>query len=311
MSYHLHRRARHAVARAATLGATAIVAAVLLATSQALPATGWDQGAAEGTVWQLTNGARANNGLRVLQQHGTLVGLARWRSRDMVQRNYFDHYVLGTGQQVFHWYDTNGLSYVWGGENIGWNNGMADADSPIRIHEGFMGSAGHRVNILEPSWTHGGIGAFAADNISFLGNQRSPRFYTELFMQAGSSAPPPPPPGGGGGGGGGGGSTGTLSRPAAPAAAAAPDPTPKHMTVSEPVRPTAKAPLDGAEPVAGRQHPWSSHLVRALPLDAAWPRGDAAAVPAFGGSLRVEAAGATDAGFVVGVLGGVLGFSLD
>ena len=314
------RRTRHAVARAAVLGGTALLGAALLATWQAPSTTGWNRSAAEGTVWQLTNGARANNGLRVLQGHSTLVGLARWRSQDQVQRNYFDHTVAGSGYQVYHWYDTNGLSYRSGGENIGWNNGMSDADSPVKIHEGFMASPGHRVNILNRDWTHGGIGGFAADNVSFLGKIRSPRFYTELFMQAAgsapaapppptTSAPPPPPPSGGGGGGGG--STGTVTRATQPpAAAAAPDPTPKVVSMPAPARPTASAPLDGAAPVQARQHPWSSHAVRALPLNQAWPRGDATAADAAG-SMRVVAASPTDAGFVQGVLGGVIGFSIN
>ncbi len=314
MTDHFPRRARHAVARAALLGSTALLGAALLATWQAPLTTGWNQSGAEGTVWQLTNGARANNGLRVLQGHSTLVGLARWRSQDQVQRNYFDHTVAGSGYQVYHWYDTNGLSYRYGGENIGWNNGMSDADSPVKIHEGFMASPGHRANILNGEWTHGGIGAYAADNVSFLGAIRSPRFYTELFMQALSStpAPPPPtstprPPSSGGGGG----STGTVSRPAAPASpAAAPDPAPKVVSMPTPVRPTPSAPFDGAAPVAARQHGWSAHAVRALPLDAAWPRGDATQ-SAPTGSLRVIAASTSDAGFVQGVLGGVIGFTLN
>ncbi|MEO8246789.1 MAG: CAP domain-containing protein [Chloroflexota bacterium] len=312
MTDQFRRRARHAVARAALLGSTALLGAALLATLQAPLTTGWNQSGAEGTVWQLTNGARANNGLRVLQGHSTLVGLARWRSQDQVQRNYFDHTVAGTGYQVYHWYDTNGLAYRYGGENIGWNNGMSDADSPVKIHEGFMASAGHRANILNRDWTHGGIGAFAADNVSFLGTIRSPRFYTELFMQAVASTPPPPPPStttppppstGGGG------STGTVSRPAAAVAVvAAPDPTPKVVSMPAPVRPSASAPLDGATPAAARQHGWSSHAVRALPFDAAWPRGDAS-LSDLTGSMRVVAT-AADAGFVQGLLGGVIRFTL-
>lgn len=311
MSHPLHRHARSAVLRAASLGTTALLGAALLATWQAPAVTGWNQSSAEGTVWQLTNGARANNGLRVLQGHSTLVGLARWRSQDQVQRNYFDHTVLGTGYQVYHWYDTNGLSYRYGGENIGWNNGMSDAQSPVSIHEGFMASPGHRANILNGDWTHGGIGAYAADNVSFLGKIRSPRFYTELFMQAVSaSAPPPPststppPPQSGGG------SSGTVARATTTTAPASPDPSPKVVAMAAPARPSASAPFDGASPVETRQQAWSSHRVRALPFEAAWPRGHAT-WSALGGSLRVEAAGAGDAGFVRALLAGVTGSSLD
>ena len=219
MTVHRSRTPRHAIARATALAGVALASAVLLASSP-MPATGWNQGAAEATLFQLMNGARVNNGRKAVQQHSTLVSLARWRSKDQVDRNYFDHTILGTGQQVYHWYDLNGLNYRWGGENIGWNNGYSDADSPVAIHQGFMDSPGHRANILEPSFTHGGVGAYAKDNVNFLGKQRSPRFFTELFMES-ASAPPPPPPSGGGGGGGspqpptsGGGGGGTNASPA-------------------------------------------------------------------------------------------------
>ncbi|MEO7869075.1 MAG: CAP domain-containing protein, partial [Candidatus Limnocylindria bacterium] len=184
------RQPRRVVARALGLSGTALLAAALLAWTPQ-PATGWDQSSAEATLWQLLNGARANNGVSPLIQHSTLVSLARWRSQDLVDRDYFNHTVLGTSYQVYHWYDTNGLSYVWGGENIGWNNGYSDADSPIKIHEGFMASSGHYTNIMQPSWTHGGVGAYGADNISWAGEIRSPRLYTELFMQATAAAPAP------------------------------------------------------------------------------------------------------------------------
>lgn len=58
-----------------------------------------DVTAAEATVWQLIQGARANHGLPRLTEHGTLVSIARWRSHDM-----------------------NGLAYSLGRANIGWNN---------------------------------------------------------------------------------------------------------------------------------------------------------------------------------------------
>ncbi len=141
LTVHRSRTPRHAVARATALACVALASAMLLASTPA-PATGWQQGAAEATLFQLMNGARVNNGRRAVQQHGTLVSLARWRSKDQVDRNYFDHTILGTGYQVYHWYDLNGLQYRWGGENIGWNNGYSDADSPVAIHQGFMDSPG-------------------------------------------------------------------------------------------------------------------------------------------------------------------------
>src|SRR3972149_6607872 len=101
-------RQPNVLVRATGLAGTALLAAALLAWSGPATASGWNQSTAEATLWQLLNGARANNGLNVLVQHGTLVSIARWRSQDMVERNYFDHTILGTGYQVYHWDDMNG-----------------------------------------------------------------------------------------------------------------------------------------------------------------------------------------------------------
>jgi uncharacterized protein YkwD len=292
------------------------VAAALLTWAPAT-ATGWNQGSAEATLWQLMNGARVNNGRRAVLQHSTLVSLARWRSKDQVDRNYFSHTVAGTGYEVYHWYDTNGLNYSWGGENIGWNSGYADADSPVAIHEGFMNSTGHRANVLEPSFTHGGVGAYGRDGVNFLGKLRNPRFYTELFMTAASApqpppppppgtpnAPPPPPPPSGGG-----------TTPAAPAAAApAPSSAPAERAyrVDELDAPRASAPMDGSALVATVERDAAAEarraLARAESLDTLF---DAPAEVASAGSpLRVEAASASGGSLVETVLGSLLGFFL-
>jgi uncharacterized protein YkwD len=294
-----------AVSRGVALAGTALMAAALLTWSPQ-PATGWNQVAAEGTLWQLMNGARVNNGLRAVQQHGTLVNLARWRSKDMLDRNYFDHVIAGTGYQVYHWYDTNGLRYTFGGENIGWNNGFTDDESPVKIHEGFMASPGHRANVLQGGFTHGGVGAYAADNINFLGKVRSPRMYTELFMQAASSTAPPPPPSGGGGGGGGGGSggsTGGSSRPAAP-----PTPAPKAFTVDAPTAPTSSQPLDGLTAVAAVSDATPPAAVRAMTWDDPQPSTDDAAPVQTASQLRIQASAATEQGLFETVLGSLIGF---
>lgn len=295
------RQPRRVVARALGLSGTALLAAALLAWTPQ-PATGWDQSSAEATVWQLLNGARVNNGRNPLTQQATLGSLARWRSQDMVDRDYFDHVVLGTGYQVYHWYDTNGLKYVWAGENIGWNNGFSDDDSPVKIHEGFMASDSHRTNMLEPSWTHGGVGAYGADNVNFLGKLRNPRAYTQLFMQAQDAATPPP-------------------APPPPPAATPPPPAPPPPPAVTP-RPTSKPaattaptfnPLPTADPTASptlepTPSPTPSAAV-AEPVDPghlALNGSPVAAVP----SLRVQAAAAEERGIFETVLGSLLGFFL-
>jgi uncharacterized protein YkwD len=298
----------HSIARALGLAGTALMAAALLAGNPE-PATGWNQGAAEATLFQLMNGARVNNGLRAVQQHSTLVSLARWRSKDQVDRNYFDHYIKGTGYQVYHWYDTNGLQYSWGGENIGWNNGYSDADSPVAIHEGFMASPDHRHNVLDPSFTHGGVGAYARDNVMFLGKMRSPRFYTQLFMTAKSSPPPPPPddnspPSGGGGGGG-----SISSSPAAPVAAKH-QRSAKAVHVDDPEAPRASDPMDGPTLVAGAPDASDAPAASTVQRLAAITQEAPIATPQVSTQLRVQAAVAPERGLFETVMGSLLGFVL-
>jgi uncharacterized protein YkwD len=298
----------HVIGRAATLGGVALMAAALLAWTPQ-PATGFNTGAAEATLFQLMNGARVNNGRRAVQQHSTLVSLARWRSKDQVERDYFDHTIKGTGYQVYHWYDLNGLQYSWGGENIGWNNGYSDGDSPVAIHEGFMNSPGHRANILEPSFTHGGVGAYAKDNVMFLGKQRSPRFYTELFMAA--TAAPPPPSGGGGGGSGSGGSTGGGTPAPTQTNPEPKEKQPRNLRVDQPAAPRASEPVDGPTLVAGRaSEQTAAGALRGLAYSSDAPPATTAAASNASGSMRIEAAGSTERGLFETILGSLLGFVL-
>jgi len=306
------RRPRRIIARTLVFGASALLAAGLLSWSPT-STTGWNQGSAEATLWQLMNGARTNNGIAPVQQHGTLVSLARWRSSDMLAKDYFSHTIAGCGCLVYTYYDQNGLQYDWAGENIGWNSGLDDSYSPVRVHERFMASPGHRVNVLDARFTHGGVGAAAADNKMFQGYVQNTRMYTELFLQARTaSAPPPPPSGGGGsGGGGGGGGGGGYTQPVV-AATPKPEPKPKEWSVDAPRRPTSTAGLDGvmttvSEPAAG-------DLTARLTADDALgsprmttPASPAPQVAATGG-MEVTAAATADAGLFDGIVGALLGF---
>src|SRR5687767_2240408 len=120
------RRPRRIIARTLLFGTSALLAAGLLTWSPSAT-TGWNQGSAEATLWQLLNGARTNNGLAPIQQHGTLVGIARWRSTDMITTDYFSHTIPSCGCLVYNYYTQNGVAYLWAGENIGWNSGLDDA----------------------------------------------------------------------------------------------------------------------------------------------------------------------------------------
>ncbi|HSK94937.1 MAG TPA: CAP domain-containing protein [Candidatus Angelobacter sp.] len=331
---HLGPHPRRVTFRTLGLGLSALVAAAALATSPA-PTTGWDRSYAETTLWQLMNGARVNNGLAPLQSHGTLVSLARWRSQDMLDRSYFSHTIPGCGCDVYVYYTSNGVAWDWAGENIAWNSGRTDEYSPVRAHEQFMGSPGHRANVLDHRFTHGGVGAAQKTGL-FLGHNQDTRMYTQLFLQPKSApapapappAPAPPPGSGGGGGGGGGGAAPVQPTAATPAPTPEPEPEPKLVTMSAPSRPTSSAGLDG---VATRISPsaWSvdrgAHLAaeeRAADRAAALattdparrnastvdPAAAAAAADATTVALEVRAADEPEPGLLESIVGAVIGF---
>jgi uncharacterized protein YkwD len=284
----LPRRPRRILTRAMSLGLTSLLSAALLAWTPAL-VSGWNQSGAEAKLWQLVNGDRVNNGVRPIQQNSTLISLARWRSKDMILNDYFSHNIPACGGcMVFHYYDTYGLKYSWGGENIGWNSGFSDTDSPVQINISFMNSAGHRANILEPRFTHGGVGAYGADNLVWQGKLRSPRMYTELFMQAKSTVPPPTP------------------RPV-------PQPTPRP-TVKPAPKPTPKPAVATPKPTA-TPSPTPNLLIGpdASPSPIPTPGADLNPLPAFSSDLtgyRVEAPQPAEKGFFETILSSILGFTL-
>ncbi len=106
----------------------------------------------------LTNRARAAAGLRSLKVDSTLTSVARWRSKDMIVRDYFSHDIPGYGR-VFKKLDSIGYCYKLAGENIGWNT-YPDDQATAEIQRMFMDSPSHRANILGKTWDVIGVGAY-------------------------------------------------------------------------------------------------------------------------------------------------------
>jgi uncharacterized protein YkwD len=126
------------------------------------PVDAWSGGsfssASERALVRLTNRSRAAAGRRSLRIDATLTAIARWRSKDMIRRDYFSHRIPGYGS-VFDKLSAKGYCYRLAGENIGWNNAPDDR-ATARIHEMFMDSSGHRRNVLGRRWDRIGIGAY-------------------------------------------------------------------------------------------------------------------------------------------------------
>ena len=147
----------------------------------------WSQGfnsQSERDLIALTNRSRAAAGLKALKVDSTLTATARWRSKDMITRDYFSHDIPGYGS-VFKKLDAKGYCYHVAGENIGWNT-YPDDLATAAIHKMFMDSTEHRRNILGKAWDVIGVGAYQG-----AGNKK---MWTVLFAdKCGGTAPKPTP----------------------------------------------------------------------------------------------------------------------
>jgi stress response protein SCP2 len=105
-----------------------------------------------GEVVELTNAERARHGLRPLTVDDRLATAAQAHSTDMVRRGFFAH-ESPDGRQVWDRAVAAGYAYRKVAENIA--AGQRTADEVVR---GWMGSPGHRANILDGDLTQIGVG---------------------------------------------------------------------------------------------------------------------------------------------------------
>lgn len=114
--------------------------------------------AMEMDAFDLINDERATEGVEPLVMDADLRAVARAHSEDMVERDFFAHN-NPDGESPFDRIHAAGLEYSAAAENIAWNS---FSDPVATAVDGWMGSAGHRTNILNPVYTHTGMGV--ADN---------------------------------------------------------------------------------------------------------------------------------------------------
>lgn len=112
---------------------------------------------------ELVNSARANAGLAPLAIDVDLSYVARVKSQDMHDNKYFSH-TSPTYGSPFDMMKKFGIQYRSAAENI------ARTSSVESAHNGFMNSEGHRNNIMNPRFTHIGIGIYNG-------------YYTQMFIQ--------------------------------------------------------------------------------------------------------------------------------
>lgn len=97
------------------------------------------------------NEERTKAGVSPLQMDTEVAKVAQIKSQDMVDNNYFSH-TSPTYGSPFDMMKDFDISFKAAGENIAINSTV------IGAHNAFMNSQGHRENILNPNYTHVGIG---------------------------------------------------------------------------------------------------------------------------------------------------------
>lgn len=124
----------------------------------------------EKKVVELVNKERAKEGLEPLKLDDRLSSLARKKSQDMADKNYFSHTspTYGSPFDMMHQFD---FTFRAAGENI-----AAGQRSPEQVVEGWMNSEGHRKNIMNENFTHIGVGYVEGAGPPYG------TYWTQLFM---------------------------------------------------------------------------------------------------------------------------------
>ena len=104
----------------------------------------------------LINEYRVASGLNAMAYEPTLTYIAKLRSQDLMDRNYFSHYTP-EGTTVFNLFKANGIKYKIGGENLG-QAAPAKIGSPEAFLDAWKNSPAHNANMLRNGYNYIGVG---------------------------------------------------------------------------------------------------------------------------------------------------------
>ena len=117
----------------------------------------------EQELFRLINIERVAHGVNPLQWSPALAAASREHSIDMITNNF-----LGHG-------GSDGRGIIWRAMDAGWDGRVSEnvggGHSPSLHLDAIMNSPGHRANLLNPQWTHLGVG-FAADANNMFADPR-------------------------------------------------------------------------------------------------------------------------------------------
>jgi uncharacterized YkwD family protein/spore coat assembly protein SafA len=123
----------------------------------------------ENEVIKLVNKERAARGLQLLSTNWQLSRVARYKSQDMIDKNYFSH-TSPTYGSPFNMMENFGLKFSSAGENIAYGQKTAQ-----EVMNAWMNSPGHRANILSATYTQIGVGAAKKSNGTL--------YWTQMFIK--------------------------------------------------------------------------------------------------------------------------------
>lgn len=106
----------------------------------------------ESQVAVMVNAERSKMGLAPLKLNWQLSRVARYKSQDMIDKNYFAHQSPTYGSP-FDMMKAFGITYMSAGENIAYGQQTATA-----VMTAWMDSAGHKANILSANYSEIGVG---------------------------------------------------------------------------------------------------------------------------------------------------------
>ena len=118
----------------------------------------------ERRIYQLVNQERRKYHLPPLDKDDALVVTARAHSDDMLQRKFFSHDNPDGKAPQDRIAPAYSRTLVRTGENIWGGHGYDYSDSKLMarvIMDSWMTSPGHRANLLNPNYTHLGVGVSA------------------------------------------------------------------------------------------------------------------------------------------------------
>lgn len=125
--------------------------------------------ALENEVIRLVNIERSKKGLMALKTNWQISRIARYKSQDMINKNYFDHYSPTYGSP-FNMMESFSVKFSAAGENIAMGQ-----RTPSEVMNGWMNSPGHRANILSAAYSEIGVGVAK--------NKNGMYYWTQMFIK--------------------------------------------------------------------------------------------------------------------------------